>query len=212
MNDSEELIEKVLAGLRNVDPSPGMEHRILAAVQDHASAPSRYSWRKFVPIWLVTQALSVTTRPVAYGLALAGIVVLSLAVPAIYRHEHVPTQSKNIPAPLRALPPASSEVAVKSAQPLEPQPSVRRRIKVNPRRAELASADDSLAMREMRAPSRPAPPLPLTEQEKLLLRFVHTHSAEELAALDPVKWAVRDAKERAEFDKFFGLSTKKGNE
>lgn len=205
MKDSEELIEKLLAGLRNVDPSPEMERRILAAVQNHASAPSRYGWRKFIPIWLTTQTHSVATLPVACGAALACIVVFALAIPAIHR-EHVPTQSKKNSAPLKALPPASLEVAAKITQPLEPQPGMRRRAKVRTRRAELASADDSLAMREMRAPSRPAPPLPLTEQEKLLLRFVHAHSPEELAALDPAKWAAGDAKEKADFEKFFGQS------
>jgi hypothetical protein len=71
----------------------------------------------------------------------------------------------------------------------------------------LIRADESVAMREMRAPSRPEPPLPLTEQEKLLLRMVHTRSPEELAVLDRVKWAARDAQERAEFEKFFEQST-----
>jgi hypothetical protein len=64
----------------------------------------------------------------------------------------------------------------------------------------------------MRAPSRPAPPLPLTEQEKLLQRFVRTHSSQELSAINPMKWAARDVEERAEFEKFFGQSANRGDE
>lgn len=63
-------------------------------------------------------------------------------------------------------------------------------------------------MREVNAPSRPAPPLPLTRQEKLLVRFVHTHTPEELAAIDPAKWAAQDEQQRAEFNRFFRLLTK----
>jgi hypothetical protein len=207
MNDSEELIEKVLAGLRNADPSPGMERRILAAIQDRASTQSQSIWRRFIPLWLVTQASLSITRPAACGAALAGIVAAALVIPAIHRREQVPTQPKKNLAPLKTLPPTSSEVIAENTQPPEAQSSMRPKIKANPRRVELVHADDSLAMREMRAPSRPAPPLPLTEQEKLLLRFVQTHSAEELAAMDPVKWAARDAEEKAEFEKFFGQPT-----
>jgi hypothetical protein len=72
----------------------------------------------------------------------------------------------------------------------------------------LARDHDSVALREMRASSRPAPPLPLTEQERLLVNYVQTHSRQELAAINPRKWAARDAEERAQFDIFFGRSTK----
>jgi hypothetical protein len=76
------------------------------------------------------------------------------------------------------------------------------------RSPELVETQESLATREMNAPSRPAPPLPLTDQEKLLVRFVHTHTPEQLAAVDPAKWAAQDAREQAEFDRFFGRFTK----
>jgi hypothetical protein len=60
----------------------------------------------------------------------------------------------------------------------------------------------------MNAPSHPAPPLPLTEQEKALVRFVRTRTTKELAAIDPVKWAAQDEQQRAKFDTFFRRYTK----
>lgn len=211
MKDSEELIEKILEGLRNAEPSPGMERRILSAMRDRASTQSQSGWRRFIPLWLSTQAHLVTTRPVACGVALAGIIIFALAIPVIHRREHVAAPSKENSAPLKAFPSASSEVAAENTTSEKSRSNVRPRAKGKERRTELADADDSLAMREMRAPSRPAPTLPLTEQEKLLLRMVHTRP-EELALLDPVKWAAKDAKEKAEFDKFFGSSTNRRSE
>jgi hypothetical protein len=51
--------------------------------------------------------------------------------------------------------------------------------------------------------SFPAPPAPLTEQERLLVRLAHRGDPEELAMLDPNVRALDEAMSRAEFDKFF---------
>jgi hypothetical protein len=126
-----------------------------------------------------------------------------LAIPAFHPSEHTPIPSKRISAPSTVLPARPSVVAeniqgstARSAkQSMEKVPKVQR--------AELARASDSIALREMRAPSRPEPPMPLTEQEKLLVRFVQTRSPEELAAVNPMKWAARDAEENADFERFF---------
>lgn len=62
---------------------------------------------------------------------------------------------------------------------------------------------DALAVEEMRAESRPAPPLPLTEQERLMLRLLHSGDRQELAQLDPMMLREREAEETAEFLRFF---------
>jgi hypothetical protein len=203
MENSEEVVERVLAGLRDSDAPAGMERRILEAMQDHASAQSRSGWR-----WLGPMA---AIRPVAFGLALAGMVALVLTIPAVHRRGHAPTQSKKNPAPLASQPSAPSAVLSESAQ-LPTEPSARSIVKVSARKARFVRADDSVALREMHAPSRPEPPLPLTEQERLLLRIARKRNPEELAALDPVMRATRYAKEKAEFEKFFGRSTTGDNE
>src|SRR5260370_20369978 len=67
---------------------------------------------------------------------------------------------------------------------------------------------DSVALEEMHAPSRPAPPMPLTEQERLLLRLVHKDDPVELAMLDSKVRELQDREDKAEFQRFFGQSTK----
>jgi hypothetical protein len=58
-------------------------------------------------------------------------------------------------------------------------------------------------MEEMLAASHPAPPMPLTEQERLLLRIAHRGDPVELAMLDPMRRAARDVEEQTEFQRFF---------
>jgi hypothetical protein len=55
----------------------------------------------------------------------------------------------------------------------------------------------------MLAASHPAPPMPLTEQERLLLRIAHRGDPVELAMLDPMRRAARDVEEQTEFQRFF---------
>ena len=207
MKNAEEAIEKVFAGLRNPDVPSGIEHRILKAVQDRASSRSRSEGRRLRPLLRGTPGPAIITKSVAWGFALTGVLVVSLATSAIHRLGHAPAKSKRTSDLLSTIPPARSEVIAERARPPQSNPSLQPKRRNNMRRAELIPVRDSVAVREMRAPSRPEPPMPLTEQEKLLLRFVQTRSPEELAAINPVKWAARDAEEKAEFEKFFGQST-----
>ncbi len=51
--------------------------------------------------------------------------------------------------------------------------------------------------------SYPAPPMPLTEQEKLLLRIIHKDDPVQIAMLDPVQREAMYASERAQVQQFF---------
>lgn len=77
------------------------------------------------------------------------------------------------------------------------------------RKANTISAEDVLLLREMRAPSHPAPEAPLTNEEKLLLRAVHTGDPQLMAMLNPEMRARKEAESEAEFRKFVEQS---GNE
>jgi hypothetical protein len=211
MKNSEDAIEKVLAGLRSPDAPVGMERRILEALQDQVSARSRSGWRRL--IWLAMPARPVAGRSLACGVALAGMFAVALAIPAIRRLGHVPAQSKMNPAPAASLLRATPEGVAKSAQRPLPGSSVRSmeqtnaREQTNVRRArDVRNSDrnsDSVALDEMRAASHPAPPMPLTEQERLLLRIAHRGDPVELAMLDPLRRAARDVEEQTEFQRFF---------
>jgi hypothetical protein len=97
---------------------------------------------------------------------------------------------------------------MENAELQRPASATRSPRRAKPRKLEVADPEEALAVREMNAPSRPAPPLPLTAQEKALVRFVRTRTPEELAAIDPAKWAAQDEQQRAEFDRFFRRFTK----
>jgi len=62
---------------------------------------------------------------------------------------------------------------------------------------------DAQMLADLHAPSHPAPPLPLTPQEKLLMRMSRYANATELAELDPMVRAKHDADETAAFKAFF---------
>ena len=62
---------------------------------------------------------------------------------------------------------------------------------------------DAQALADLHAPSHPAPPLPLTAQEKLFYRMLRYGNATELAELNPVIRAQQDADETAAFKTFF---------
>jgi hypothetical protein len=75
--------------------------------------------------------------------------------------------------------------------------------KTDVRSATGVHSDESVAVEEMLAASHPAPPMPLTEQERLLLRIAHKGDPVELAMLDPLRRAARDVEEQTEFQRFF---------
>jgi hypothetical protein len=212
MKSSEEAIEKVLAGLRDADAPIGMERRILDGLEERAAAQSRSGWRQLLPIWLVAPGRPVVVGAVLGGVALAGVFAVALAIPAIRRLGHAPAQSKRNVAPMESLSAADSEVG-KNAQPASSRSGVRLLEKMAEGKTNAGSAEapldsDSVALEEMHAPSRPAPPMPLTEQERLLLRLVHKDDPVELAMLDSKMRALQDSEDKAEFQRFFGQSTK----
>jgi len=187
MNHSDEAVEKVLAGLRNVEPSPGMERRIQEALQDRASAPAP-AWAGWKPVrWLL-----------AGSLTLAMVIAVVMRVP-LFRHQ-----------PVRPLAAGRANVVETQAgaKALAAPASTGASAAGNGRRSVRAKAlvpdRRSIAVQEMRAASYPAPPMPLTEQEKLLLRVVHKGDPVELAMLNPETRARQDAEGRTEFQRFFG--------
>jgi hypothetical protein len=212
MKNSDEAIEQVLAALREAEAPVGMERRILETLEEKASSQVGSGWRRLRPIWLTMPARPVATRFLACGVASAGLFAIGLAIYSIHairRPGHLPTQSKMAPASVGSLPPATSGTVASSAQlvPHETSvPSIGRpdtEEKPNARRARANSTADSVALQEMLAVSYPAPPMPLTEQEKLLLRIAHRSDPVELAILEPMLRTVQDAEEKEEFQRFF---------
>jgi hypothetical protein len=187
MKNSEEAIEKVLAGLRDAEAPAGMERRILSALEDQESVRTRLDWRWLRPVWLVMPA-GATTRVLVCGAALAAVVIV-FAIPAIRHAGDATVHSRKEVAPAKLLPATPSVV---DAPLVAATPSHEGRVGLRvgtpvreTRSVRTVDSEDSVALNEMQAASFPAPPMPLTEQERLLLRIAHKNDPVEVAMLDP---------------------------
>jgi hypothetical protein len=211
MKESDDRVEKVLAGLRDIDAPPGMERRILDAIQDRASTPSRRGWRGLPPTWLVASPLA--GRSAMRKVAFAAVMAVAVAAAAIHWSDRGHGQSEMMLSPARSQWPSTSKVFVKSERPVTPPaPNGRSRDKRICHVSGAVPEDEDVALREMRAPSFPPPRLPLTKQERLLLRVVHTGDPEELAMLHEEMRAKKDAESKDEFQQFFEPTTSNDNE
>ena len=120
----------------------------------------------------------------AAALSLACALAITIWVP---HHRHIPTNLRssttNVDAP-RTKPPQT----VAGTTPREPQRS-------RPR----------VLLRPTPTAGFPAPPLPLTGQEKLLLRLAHRNDAQDMNLLNPDAQAQESAKATQQFQQFFGM-------
>jgi hypothetical protein len=187
MKDAEPTIERLLAGLRDAEPQPGITHRILEAMQARETAASVSFWNRLRPqtlpafaIWLAS-ALAITGAFVAIALHQRWRVPADSSHPPILAvRQKSPAEAITQKAPVPARRPAS-RVWSKHSRPVIPVP-------------------------DLRAASFPAPPLPLTEQEKLLLRLAHRRNPEDTAILNPAAQAAHSAKANEQFQQFFGIN------
>ncbi len=216
LSSREDAIEKVLAGLRDVDVPDGMERRILQVLEERELGRAGTRSRLLAPTWLRTSE----SRVLVWGVGLAGFIALALVIPVVRRPGRVPVQATVSRAPGAALVNGvDSERVVESAhlssagsrasagsrvRKIEEGHSQEPRTMVQVAKTAAVLDSDALAVEEMRAASRPAPPLPLTEQERLLLHLAHSGGGrQELAKLDPMLRGDREAEEAAEFQRFF---------
>ena len=204
MKNSDEAIDTVLAGLRDAEAPEGMERRILDALENGAAVRAESVWHRLLPLWLLTPT-GATTRVLVCGAALAGVVVVVFATSAIRHAGDVAVRSKKEVAPAKVLPAVvDAPLVAVSSSPHEKRAGLRVRTSVGETRSvRTVDSEDSVALSEMRAASFPAPPMPLTEQEKLLLRIAHRGDPVEMAMLDPNQRSVQEMKEKAEYQSFF---------
>jgi hypothetical protein len=178
MKDDDKRIERLMAGLRDAEPSPGMKRRILEAMEAHHARPSP---------WL-------SCPPVAASLACVAALAASLIVVSrISQPSHPPTNAADVRQ-------RTQPVAVAHKDPIGPRRTVSRVPARRPR--------DLSAVNDVQSASYPAPPLPLTEQEKMLLRVAHRDDAANKALLNPNLQAAQSAKSTEQFQHFFEIDAK----
>ncbi len=209
MKNFDEAIDRVLTGLRKAEAPEGMERRILKTVSDRASEQ-----REWNPMRLVLPSRLIATR--SWTVAAAGVAVVSLLFGWAAFRQHRPAQDIAGPnqhmLPANVPGPAVQAETAKVILPLHEGSTSRWKGNANTKRVEAVLDGDSVALSEMHAASYPAPPMPLTEQEKLLLRIAHKGDPEELAMLNTEVRARQEAEGKTQFQKFFEPSTTGDNE
>jgi len=194
-NQPDAAIDKPLAAIKNAAAPEGMVVRLTQRLQQQATAPSaKLFWRDLFTGSALAGAW--------WRGAVSGAVAALLAIAAIlaFHHTPTPTASANNTAPAQNPRPTATPVA-ESRATVCPSPAVLR-----VRTSDHESAQRTLLVEasvDTTAPSHPAPPLPLTDQERGLVQIARTGDPKQLATINPETEAKLRAQETAEFDKFF---------
>ena len=198
-NQPDNAIDKVLAGLRDAAPPEGLESRVAARIAERLDQSAQHAQTKAASRWgglLTGQSLTAAWfRGAATGAAFA-----LLAVAAMLALRHTPTpkpqQASATPTRAPAITPAGASKRDVATYPCTHPAGFRVANAVEPHLAESSWTED---IAENTAPSRPAPVLPLTAQERQLARLVRTSNLNELAAISHES----QAKQPAEDARFF---------
>lgn len=187
MKDAEPTIKQLLAGLRDAEPRPGIEHRILEAIQARETVASIPFWNRLRP----------HTLP-AFAIWLATALAITLAFVAVSLHQRwrVPADSSH---PLTLA--TRQESPAKAITQKAPGPARRLASRAWPKHPRAGNSVPAL-----RAASFPAPPMPLTEQEMLLLRLAHRRDSQDTAILNPAAQAAQSARANEQFQQFFRMN------
>lgn len=215
LDATEILIEQALGTFRDAQPQAGMEARLLAALEHRnttqpTSLHERFFSRLRAPqlalgaciVMAIALLVSIPLHLRRYSIALisaqssrtrateeaaAGNAMPFLRTSGASREETFPETPSRTRFPHHASEPSLASAA--SRQSLAPLPS--------------ADNPDALALAELHAPSLAAPTLPLTPQERILLRVAHHPNPIQVAALNPVQRASLDDRQLAAFRHFF---------
>ena len=116
----------------------------------------------------------------------------------------------NIPAP------ETQATDAQAVQPMPQRPIGESQHKIDAPKP--VRQEESTPQHETVAENHPAPEAPLTEEERLLLRFAHRADPQQLEAFNPAlrsaspPWSAEEKEEKAEFQRFFEPSTTANNE
>ena len=225
-NENDAATEAVLAALRSAAPDEGLEQRVLKRLATEAQAASRIGWRRYVSrADLISRPHLAPPPGVALNrhFALPAALACTLCVAATLLHYVHPANSELAhgsaspretsirpnSAVVHAPPSASASLVEEASLRAEHTRSPRDRSGEAPLPARgdrdgepafTVPAEASAA--STREQSFPAPEMPLTEQERLLLRIAHRNDPVQVAMLDPVERNLQLAREQAASARF----------
>jgi hypothetical protein len=205
--EHDNAVDKVLAALRDAVPPEGMHARIAQRLAQEAATTQDTAFR-----WRNLFAGSSLAGAWWRG-ALSGAAVAMIVTGAVLFAGHLLRPRTLVPdsgqlAVRETVSPTATPVAATHTTPasedrarpcISPNlPRVRNVVPTPSDEKLLAESRDDSA-----APSHPAPALALTAQERGLVRLVRTSDPKELGTLNSETQAKLQAKDEADFDKFF---------
>jgi hypothetical protein len=190
MRDADETIKMLMAGFRDAEPPAGMQGRIFQALELHATVSPGLltSWRL---------RPSVALAFVCAVLLTAGLIVAIRTYQPSPRSANATSQVTHADARQGARPETTAVKTATTPRRKAPRGSATR-----------LRASEMSAVGETQLASYPAPALPLTEQERLLLRLAHRHDVQSVAILNPDLQAAASAEAAKQFQDFFGIDAK----
>jgi hypothetical protein len=223
-------IDQVLDALRTTEPPTGLEQRIAARLAQAAEARTQSAASHSTPSYasVILNAVKdprILLAPAKLYSAAALTVVIALTTLTIL-HRHPPANTAQINFNSHSNPIAQEHAAASNFEGAELQSrhtlgfegaglqSRHTAPASNPVLAEEASSPlppsaqdpEAIALAETRAPSRPAPPMPLTAQEKLIQAATRPGQPIQLAELDlaraPILHAAAEARETTSIERY----------
>jgi len=213
-------IDRALSTLRDAQPRPGLEGRILASLEHRTATPqpAGFHLSAHLALWTATAATIVAVASMMI-LHHRTTVTVQSAKSSVILSEARSAQSKN-PDTIRSTtasePFSTSNLTHTAALTTHTSSSRPERVArsgetpvfenaaiTEPPNAASTIPTDAQALADLHAPSHPAPPLPLTPQEKLFLRMLRYGNATQLAELNPIVRAQHDDDETTAFKAFF---------
>jgi hypothetical protein len=222
-NDTDQIIDRALSTIREATPRAGLHDRILASLEHRAVAPQRIRphFSIHLALWSATAAavIAIASFLVLHHRTTQGHIAYTpqthlqprLAVPQISMEQTDPIPRH----PERSAPPrsrigVSGELARRGARTPVFESCADHHTTGCPIHDDVhvvmagePNDLDAQALADFHAPSHPAPPLPLTPQEKLFLRVLRYGNATQLAELNPNVRTAHDAEETTAFETFF---------
>lgn len=213
------LLDRTLAHLAGTEPAPDLNARLLrrlgtqTAAQAARNRPPRWGWVSFsVPTvaaavllgLLLPRAPSFHHRPAPSASTSPSSPESASSQPATQPTSHLLADQPARPGQESPISPATHS-KLKSLQPVAeqgtqalftqtPQPRLK---------SQTPTPADFQALDDLHAPSQPAPPLPLTAQERAILHLLRRDGTVELAQLDPAKQIAENAQEQLARKQFF---------
>lgn len=202
------ILDRTLAHLANTQPAPDLNARLLLRLK--AQAPAQAT-RNRQPRW--AWLLSVPT-------VVAAAVLLALLLPHATLFPHPPTPTSPHHSQLKNSPLATEQTTQPTQEPPNP-PQTPSKLKISKltaeqeklflpppaitpgRKAPITTEAETQALNDLQAPSHPAPPLPLTAQERSILHLLRRDGTVELAQLDPALQTKLFELQQTNFQQFF---------